>query len=394
MASLFVLAICSSHAFFAWGVTLPDPPWYAKEVLSDTFDHNGPRYYYVIVPEEYPRRSLSPAIVYFHGNGEDAADAYYDSNITQKALRAGYVVVFAQGVPTLNSTLRNKERSWNAGSCCDYAFENDVDDVGYGTALLSSLPKKFSIDEKHIFLVGISNGASMVNRLTCEVPEKVAGLASVVGSLEIRDGRSCGSDCVVTPDFDTYKTCAWNRTAPGCSSSSWESSLPSIYECSAITEAQVPVIMFNGRLDSFSNLSGQVFMPTTKEGYYETYSPIDFVYDHFRKAYNCNDDDSYMTFSNGTSGNRTQCYSWSGCTNVTYCLSDAGHGWYGDEVSDSVPQAQCWWDGWNASFCNQSFANATAQTGPMTDSIHCTEQILEFFGRARSSIQHSSSIVV
>lgn len=72
-----------------------------------------------------------PVIVAFHGNGADAAAfALQLPVLVAEAKKRGYIMVFPEGVQKEGSTLRCKERSWNAGSCCDEAVLNDVDDVG------------------------------------------------------------------------------------------------------------------------------------------------------------------------------------------------------------------------------------------------------------------------
>ena len=60
--------------------------------------------------------------------------------------------------------------------------------------------------------------------------------------------------------------------------------------------------------------------------------------DRLREVSGCNPGGAKeLTFRNGTGGNRTRChaYSQAGCSvNFTYCLSDAGHQWYGAEIDN------------------------------------------------------------
>jgi poly(3-hydroxybutyrate) depolymerase len=371
------------------GAALPEPKWFATEHLSKKFDYNNEsRSYHALVPDGYPGNGPYPVIVLFHGNGADAAAFYYETYMGRVGRLAGYILVFAEGIAKTNSTLRSKERSWNGGTCCDEAFLAGVDDTAYAGAVITDLPKKFAADAKRVFLAGVSNGGSIVLRIACELPHLVAGVASVVGSLENRDGRSCGTDCTVwKTDPDEYNVCAWNEESPGCSTSSWQGALPTIYECSAIAKKQVPLLTFHGNIDPSCNVSGQVYIPKTQAGYYETYSPSSYISDHFRRAYKCSDDAHAVTFKNGTHGNSTVCHSWTGCTNVTHCLSDAGHRWFGDIYNITEV---CMWEGYNASDC--LFSTDLANYGPQTVSVSATEQIVEFFD-AIPAIEDSAIVV-
>ncbi|CAK0910467.1 unnamed protein product [Prorocentrum cordatum] len=195
-------------------------------LLDHRFDHNGQRRYHALVPDGYPRSAPYPAIVMFHGNGGDASSFTCETNMTQRAREAGYVLVYVDGAPAANSTLRSRARSWNAGTCCDEALLRGIDDVAYTAEVLRTLPESLAVDAARIFLAGVSNGASrgrgrrggrfraplasaihrmvapwgpatarVVLRAGCELPSLVAGLAVVDGSLETRDGRSCGAAC-------------------------------------------------------------------------------------------------------------------------------------------------------------------------------------------------------
>jgi poly(3-hydroxybutyrate) depolymerase len=382
-------AVVAAAALLDAGQALPDVPWYRTVLLDHKFDYNGQRRYHALVPDGYPRHAPYPAIVMFHGNGGDAASFTYETNVTQRARQAGYVLVYVDGSPATNSTMRSRSRSWNAGTCCDEALRSGVDDVAYAAEVLRTLPRSLAVDGARIFLAGVSNGASMVLRVGCELPSMVAGLAVVEGSLETRDGRSCGQACLPDPGDAGYLTCAWGQDAPGCGPREWGRELPRVYSCSAVRERQLPIALFFGRLDPMCNISGQVFIPTNSSGYFETYSPMSYVYEHFRKAYGCSEDNKVQTFKNGTAGNATECYSWTGCTNVTYCVSDAGHQWYGD-VYDAA--AVCTWQGYSTSEC--SFSSSLASYGPQTDSISTTGQIISFFDAIRREGSAGSPILL
>jgi polyhydroxybutyrate depolymerase len=73
------------------------------------------------------------------------------------------------------------DRHWNDGR-----FFNDsaqANDVGFLNALLDSLLEEFNADPNQVFFTGISNGAMMSYRMAFEIPEKIAAIAPVAGSI-------------------------------------------------------------------------------------------------------------------------------------------------------------------------------------------------------------------
>ncbi|MCA9489206.1 MAG: alpha/beta fold hydrolase, partial [Myxococcales bacterium] len=79
---------------------------------------------------------------------------------------------------------------WNAtDACCDFDGA-DVDDVAYLTGLLDELEASMPIDPERIVVVGHSNGGFMAWRLACEIPERLAGIASLAGATWL-DAADC-----------------------------------------------------------------------------------------------------------------------------------------------------------------------------------------------------------
>jgi polyhydroxybutyrate depolymerase len=91
--------------------------------------------------------------------------------------REGFVTVYPDGLGVLGT--------WNGGGCCGYAVQNDVDDVGFVTALLDHLEQALCIDRARVFASGMSNGGIFSHRLACEQSERIAAIAPVAGTLMI-----------------------------------------------------------------------------------------------------------------------------------------------------------------------------------------------------------------
>jgi len=128
-------------------------------------------------------------IINFHGGGGNAKGYMQYTKMNELADQEGFIVVYPNGT----GERAEKFLSWNAGNCCGYAYENNIDDVGFVNALLEDLPSKISIITNSIYATGISNGAMMVYRLASELSDKIAAFAAVAGGIlidPIRSGRA------------------------------------------------------------------------------------------------------------------------------------------------------------------------------------------------------------
>jgi polyhydroxybutyrate depolymerase len=69
--------------------------------------------------------------------------------------------------------------SWNAGACCHVAQTDNIDDVGFITAVVQSvLAGQPDAAANQVYLAGYSNGAKMAFRMACAEPQLFAGIAT------------------------------------------------------------------------------------------------------------------------------------------------------------------------------------------------------------------------
>jgi polyhydroxybutyrate depolymerase len=75
-------------------------------------------------------------------------------------------------------------RCWNAGSCCiDNVSTPVADDVAFVSQVLDRVTTDLPIDKARIFIAGVSAGGFMAYRLACELSGRIAGMASVAGTM-------------------------------------------------------------------------------------------------------------------------------------------------------------------------------------------------------------------
>jgi polyhydroxybutyrate depolymerase len=73
-------------------------------------------------------------------------------------------------------------RTWNAGGCCGYAVDNDIDDLGFIAAILDRLEASTCVDSRRVYAAGMSNGSMMSHRLACELADRIRAIAAVAGT--------------------------------------------------------------------------------------------------------------------------------------------------------------------------------------------------------------------
>jgi polyhydroxybutyrate depolymerase len=116
-------------------------------------------------------------VLAFHGGGGTAAGFKSYAGLDALADRDGFVAVYPDGSGRLGRRLL----TLNAGSCCGYAQETNVDDVGFARALLRELANELPLDPARAYATGHSNGAMMAYRLAIETSERMAAIAPVAG---------------------------------------------------------------------------------------------------------------------------------------------------------------------------------------------------------------------
>lgn len=142
------------------------------------------RTYTIKVPLNYYQNDSSRAMVIgLHGTGGSADQFEKAYGFDQKADLEGFVAVYADGVQKEGGLLRI--RTWNAGTCCDFAMQTNVNDVKFISTIIDDISRRFHINKKKVYVAGMSNGAMMAYRLASELPDKIAAVGIVSGTMVV-----------------------------------------------------------------------------------------------------------------------------------------------------------------------------------------------------------------
>lgn len=112
-------------------------------------------------------------VINYHGYNFTALKMEQYSNMPAEADKAGFILVFPQGV--------DNPPSWNAGLGA-YGPTGDADDVQFTRDMLSYLEKSYCVDTHRVYVTGFSLGGGMAYRVACTLTTQIAALATVAGA--------------------------------------------------------------------------------------------------------------------------------------------------------------------------------------------------------------------
>lgn len=141
------------------------------------------RSYIVYRPRMFEARN-APLMIVLHGGFGNAKHMEERTGMNAVADSHQFVVVYPDGTGGRLESMRER-RTWNAGRCCGQAVEQNVNDVLFINKIIEDVQSKYSIDTRRVYVTGISNGAMMAYRLACEIPDKIAAIIPVSGTLAV-----------------------------------------------------------------------------------------------------------------------------------------------------------------------------------------------------------------
>ncbi|MBS7562935.1 dienelactone hydrolase family protein [Mucilaginibacter sp. Bleaf8] len=131
------------------------------------------RQYLIYIPDSVDKTEKVPVIISLHGTLGSAEQMMGFADFRPLADRDQFLIVCPEGIT----------QTWNDGRATK-ANKAGIDDVSFIDQLISHLIKKYPVDERCIYVTGMSNGGFMASRLACEIPERIAAIAAVAATLD------------------------------------------------------------------------------------------------------------------------------------------------------------------------------------------------------------------
>ena len=149
---------------------------------SQTLTSGGlQRSYMLHVPLRYDGSKALPLVFVLHGYGGQAEGMAGSTGLSLKADQEGFFVAYLQG--TLGSEGKS---SWNTGIVSNDAT---VDDVRFVRDVARELEGKLKVDTRRIYATGFSQGGSMTHRLAAQLPDLLAGVATVESTVGMSEDQ-------------------------------------------------------------------------------------------------------------------------------------------------------------------------------------------------------------
>lgn len=139
------------------------------------------RTYRLYVPASLQPDAPAALVVALHGGGGSGGQMEASTGLDSVAEHEGFLVAYPNG----SGRLVNSLLTWNAGNCCGYALDEEVDDVEFIRSLVEDLSSAYAIDSRRVYATGMSNGGMMTYRLACEAAGIFAAVAPVAGALNL-----------------------------------------------------------------------------------------------------------------------------------------------------------------------------------------------------------------
>jgi len=140
-------------------------------VIDSIISEGLNRKFRLYIPNSYTNTSATPLVLNLHGYGSNALQQQPYSNLMAVADTANFLIVHPDGTGPVNG------QYWNSG------FTPSPDDILFLKNLIDSISINYNVDADRMYSCGMSNGGIMSYYLACYLPNKIAAIASVTGSM-------------------------------------------------------------------------------------------------------------------------------------------------------------------------------------------------------------------
>ena len=153
-----------------------------SSLLDLSLDHDGlERKFLLYIPATYDGTEAWPLVLNFHGLGVSRFGQMLESQMNKVADTASFIVAYPEG------TLREVPVIGEAPGWNTFMNPNGPDDIAFINQLIQTVGDAYNIDTSRVYATGKSQGGEMSYLLACQIPEKIAAIASVSGSIPLEN---------------------------------------------------------------------------------------------------------------------------------------------------------------------------------------------------------------
>ncbi len=136
---------------------------------------NKKREFKVYIPGKYSKKFKSPLVIVLHGGSGNNIAIERFTGFSKLAEKENFLVAYPDSY----------HGNWNDGREIKQSksYRLNIDDTGFILKMIEIIKTKYNIDDKKIYIAGISNGGFMALRLACELSDRLAGVAAVCATM-------------------------------------------------------------------------------------------------------------------------------------------------------------------------------------------------------------------
>ena len=190
VAAIFSAAVISATAGGPANQPVPAPGNHKESLELGAVAKKMTRTFIVHVPPAFDGKSKVPVVFMLHGAGGSGEGAIPETGWDAKSDREGFIAVFPDGTPPhpmLPARFLMNPRLWNDGSGRGAIGVDNIDDLGFISAMIDFLEARYAADPARIYCTGFSNGASMTFSVGLNLANRIAAIAPVAGHLWERE---------------------------------------------------------------------------------------------------------------------------------------------------------------------------------------------------------------
>ncbi len=148
---------------------------YDKTIKVDGVD----RHYLLHVPPNYDPNKPMPMILALHGMGGNSEDFEKRTKLNETADKDGFIVVYPDSTEWFN------QKDWKTWDTDDGIIPpgKHVDDTKFLRSVIDTTQNQLNVDDKRIYMAGISNGGMMTMHAAGALSDKLAAVAVVSGAM-------------------------------------------------------------------------------------------------------------------------------------------------------------------------------------------------------------------
>ncbi len=159
-----------------------------KTIKSSITDQKIKRNYRLYLPENYFPSKAMPLLIVLHGRFGTGKGMIRFAAFNPLADKEGIIIAYPDGY----------KRSWHDARNHGPASDKGIDDVAFISRLIDTISARYAVDRSRVYVAGMSNGGFMALTLACALPDKIAAVASVTGSMAPDPGSWCKPDKAVS----------------------------------------------------------------------------------------------------------------------------------------------------------------------------------------------------